>query len=334
MFDTVILNGQAPLREQFIHETTHWRTSFYHDKKPVDGCMLAGRWRYGVLRFDPARNFGHKALFKATHYATGLTVIQTSSTLTAFSFSLPRILYGTNCQHLHWQSEVDQGLRKAFEIVNEIADCKLNEGPWTFSRIDIARPVKIDFPTFKNRARVMRHSVCKGEPNVFRNSVHFKGENREIFAYDKELKEHGHSNGFTRVELRLRKDALTHPKYTQIYGPGPHLSLAAAASCYRDALDEFPKFLSKPRTVPDKSRFIAELLLCDIQLDGEKYDVLNRYLEYNYSNSESAARARKEIIASMAQQSSFQLVDAICWDAPWHFEAKPTAPLSDSIDNK
>lgn len=246
--------------------------------------------------------------------------------LIAVSASLPRIYFGNNQQHFHWQHEVDEAIRRVIDIVDTVAEFKEAAEYCGYSRVDVTRPVAMEFQAFKKRVRHFRHSVSKKEPIIGENSVQFRGASRSIFAYDKAVKENLAPNGTTRLELRLRKKALLMEAYAAICRPKLGLSLSQAAICFRDTLREFPKAYRDPQKVPNLAHFLAELLFCNIELDGVIYDVLGRYAACCCKNPESARRMTRRVIATVAQVTSFNIVDSICWNAPWPFEAIPPPP--------
>lgn len=326
MFDTVTIGGRAKLKAKFIHETTPWRAGFFIRSEILpDADLILGEWTWEVHRFAPGEKFGHKAIYKSVHRPTGIMVLSTQTDMICVSASLPRVLYGTNTRHFFDQSEVNQALQKMLDIVEVVADLRKVLQHWKFTRVDLTRPVAMPFAEFQRLYRCFRHPAARRDPQLNDNSIHFAGTNRALFCYDKGIKEDKVSDGQTRVELRLFKDALASEAYSCICGDNLSLSIKAAVLCFRDTLKKFPRRFDNPKRFPPRARFVAKLLLCEVKHDDMPFDVLSNYLSECYSNPESAARARRQIIGQFAQTKLLRIEDLICWDTPWPVEGKPSS---------
>jgi len=321
MFDSLTLSGTARLSERYLHETRPDQVAYFQNAPPSDNSVMSGRWKWSLARHDPQKKFGHKLLFRVIHQETGVVVIHTLTEIISVSLSLPRLIFGNNSQHIHSSFPIIYGLSKAWDIVDEIADFKSVVQYWRFSRIDLVRSIKIEFRSLQKHMRFMRHTVSQREPVLHKNSIHFDGTNRAIFMYDKSQKEIGEpDNEFSRVEVRLFKNALDQPPWNSIALPGPSLSLPHAAWCFEKILAEFPAIPNSPGKRPNRAWFIAELMQSDVSKDGQPVDVLGRYIDCVYDNQESGMRFRRDVMHCLAALSRFNLVDRVQWDIGFPFD--------------
>jgi hypothetical protein len=291
--------------------------SFKSAAWPIMSTIMAGRntgpvppiFGLWFLKFvcKPHQIHGYGSLWTATHSKLGITFGFYGTKLVFASASLPRVLFGSNAQHLHNQAALDASIEALLIILDEVADIRPVVQHAKFTRLDLVRALPVPLADVKRTLRYARHPGFRGEGIMRDNSLLFDGTNIAVFFYDKEQKENLPGAGTnTRCEVRL-KNAKAIARYPGLVGPGLSINFAAAYTAYREEIGKFPSIAGVPKQ--NIYTFLATVAASDRAYAG--VPLLDLYFPMVCPTAESAARTRREVAKRTPVITNTALIDLL-----------------------
>lgn len=239
MPDTAKFGLDAPMRPEFMKAAQEVIMTVLVNRTHSRPKAILGEWLLAG-RVRAHEKFGYNMVWTATHIKNGVVVAFVGDRLITFEGSLPRLIFGNNTREINSQASLTGALMFLAKTVGTIADIHDVLHHAKLKRLDLVAYADVPLSILKRSLRYATHPCTKSGPLIYANSLHYKGDNVQVFIYDKDKKNRTSDAGTrSRIEVRLMtKEAIT--RYPNIHVGGPQLDYSEAMKAYRTILGQLP----------------------------------------------------------------------------------------------